>query len=286
MRSAALRVRGVSVDDLVDSYWIFLARNGRDDSRYSAHLDRFKLRYQSDTHAAEAEAVVFSLLWSAKLRPDIYESHSTGGPDFVCRPETDHEFVVEVTSLQSGSVSRKSHLPETIDGSGGGAFGLITSMLKGRATAKAAQLRGVPVPRVLAITCSHICGDLLMDSYAAVNLMVSEPYIRVPFGDQCNATSQVTDLRNSVFIRPDKSSGQIVPCRQSISAILLVSISGNRSDVVGLLHPEPTITFNPSLFPLVPYLSLVDWPIRDGRIRIRWLPDTSDAAVFYHARIR
>lgn len=65
---------GVSVDEVVDSYWKFLYRNN-----YSIHLDKFKQRLQSDQKAAEAEAVVFSLLWSAKVRPDIFEDPGTGG---------------------------------------------------------------------------------------------------------------------------------------------------------------------------------------------------------------
>lgn len=32
-------LRGVSIDDVLDSYWIFLARND-----YSAHLEAFKKR--------------------------------------------------------------------------------------------------------------------------------------------------------------------------------------------------------------------------------------------------
>jgi hypothetical protein len=69
-----LRTASVSIDEVVDSYWRFLSRN-----RYDGHLKRFKDRLNADPKAGEAEAIIFSVLWSAKLRPDIFEDNSAGG---------------------------------------------------------------------------------------------------------------------------------------------------------------------------------------------------------------
>jgi len=72
---------GVSLDEIVEFYWRFLSRN----KEYATHFEQFKKRWTSDQKAAEAEAVVFSLLRAEKLNPDIYEDPSTGGPDFAVR---------------------------------------------------------------------------------------------------------------------------------------------------------------------------------------------------------
>jgi hypothetical protein len=68
---------GVSIDEVVDSYWVFLARN-----KYQIHLERFKQGLTLDPKAAESEAIVFALLWAEHVHPDIFEDPSKGGPDF------------------------------------------------------------------------------------------------------------------------------------------------------------------------------------------------------------
>ena len=270
---------GATIDAVVDSYRTFLARN-----RYFGHLEAFKQRLKSDGRAAEAEAIVFSFLWSARLRPDIFEDLSKGGPDFCCG-SGETKFLVEVTSLESGAVARKSLLPEKIEGTGGGAFSLITPLLKAKASGKAAQFGEWPLPRVLAITSSHACAGLLMDRLGAEFLLLSDPLIRVPHGSVSDRATQVTNLQRSVFFRPSKSGQEIIPCRRSISVILLVAISGAQSDVVGVLHPDPAVLFPQHLLPQIPCLQVRHWPIVDGRIETAWSVDKPDHATFWHARI-
>jgi hypothetical protein len=281
MAGTAFHPRGVSIDQVVDSYRTFLSRN-----RYYLHLELFERRSNSDRYAAAAEAVLFSILWSAKARPDIFEDPSTGGPDFLCRPSKSETFLVEVTSLQARAASRRSGLPEKMTGSGGGAFALITPALNNAAASKAAQLAGHPHPRVLAITLSYDFAGLLIHRLAAERLLVSDPVIRHTLGEPADRAAQFTDLRRSAFLRPGKSGREIICYRRSISAILLVAISGARSDMVGILHPEPAVPFSPSVFPLVPYLRLKNWPILDGRIATEWVGgDENQEATFWHTKI-
>jgi hypothetical protein len=125
-----------------------------------------------------------------------------------------------------------------------------------------------------------------MDQLAAQNLLVSDPVISHRLLDLSGLYTQKTDLRRAVFFRPDKSRTKIVPHRQSISAILLVAISGAQSDIVGILHPEPAVVFDPSLFPRVPYIRVRNWPIVDGRIEVEWLTQSAEQGRFYHTKIR
>jgi hypothetical protein len=177
-------------------------------------------------------------------------------------------------------------LPDKIEGPGGGAFGLLTAVLSRAAASKAVQLADYPYPRVLAIASSHAFASVLMSRLAAQNLLTSDPMISYRLGDPSDHGTMTTDLRRAVFFRLDKTGRQIVPRRQSISAILLVAISYTQAEVVGILHPKPSVAFKPYLFPKVPFLRMKNWPIVDGKIQPEWLPPAGDAATFYHSRIR
>jgi hypothetical protein len=278
VRNALSLFPGVSIDEVVDSYCVFLARN-----HYDAHLDKFKQRLKSDARAAEAEAVVFSMLWSSKANPDLFENVGTGGPDFICRPNRAGKFLVEVKSLEPSAVLRRSCWPEENGGRRGGAFRMDTQKLKDAAVRANLQFRncGLSVPRVLAITSSHENALVLMDCHAAESLLVSDP---IPSIRLENAGMTATDLKNSVFTKPG-DAGRIVPCLPHVSAVWLVGIFGDQSRLVGVLHPEPEIPFEPNLFPRVPYVRLRNWPILDGRMGVEWTPGKREPAGFYHARI-
>jgi len=280
-----LRTARVSVDEVVNSYWKFLSRN-----RYDSHRKRFKDRLNADSKAAEAEAVVFSVLWSAKLRPDIFEDNSAGGPDFRCEPSPGDSFLVEVKSLDSEAVSERSALPLNVSGNGGQAFGLITAKLCSAAQSKASQVGGRGIPGILAIASSHAFAGLLMDRGAAEYLMTSAPHISVPIGSTRKAGEWRTDLRNAVFCQPatllDASGNQVFVTRyRSIAAILLVTIGVRETDVVGLLHPDAAHPFNPQLFHAVPYVRFAQWPLTSTNISTEWIlgGDTQrGAATFEH----
>jgi hypothetical protein len=281
-----MKMANASVDEIVDSYRVFLSRN-----HYDVHLKRFKNRMNSDAKAAEAEAVVFSLLWSEKLRPDIFEDNSTGGPDFRCDPTRGNSFLVEVASLESKAVSERSGLPLEVRGEGGQAYALITEKLRSVAQSKAAQLGDRGMPGVLVIASSHGFAGLLMDRRAAEYLMTSAPHISVPIGSSVKSARWQTDLRNAVFCQPsilDASGGQMfVPRYRSVSAILLVSIGFREVEVVGLLHPDAVHRFDPQLFPAVPYVQFAQWPLTSTNISTEWILGDAehDGAIFRHRPI-
>jgi hypothetical protein len=281
----ALRTAGV--DEIVDSYWRFLSRN-----HYDGHLKRFKDRLDADAKAAEAEAVVFSVLWSAKLHPDIFEDNSAGGPDFRCEPSPGGSFLIEVKSLDSEAVSARSTLPLSVHGTGGQAFSLITHKLCSAAQSKASQLGGRGMPGVLVIVSSHDFAGLLMDRGAAKYLMTSTPHFSVPLGSTGNEGHWETDLRDAVFCQPaallDASGSQKFVTRyRSIAAILLVTIGVRETEVVGLLHPDAAHPFNPHLFPAVPYVRFAEWPLTSSNIRTEWIFGDAGrgGATFKHRRI-
>jgi hypothetical protein len=212
-----------------------------------------------------------------------FRKESTGGPDFICRPEKQPEFLVEVKSIDSEAVTHKSGLPDKINKAGTSAFGLITTALDRSVAKKTRQLSKHPYPMALAITSSHAFSTILMDGFAAHNLLLSEPMISHRIGDPSDTGSWVTNLQNSPFLRKDESGEQIVPCRQSISVIFLIALCWDQAHVVGILHPEPAIPFNPAVLWRVPYLRLKTWPITDGILQTEWIHSGENPAVFHYA---
>lgn len=240
---------------------------------------RFELLRESDREAAVAEAIVFGMLQTMGLRPETHDQVGTGGPDFICCGSRGPLFsrslrdrlVVEATSLNPDAVTERSHIPNEVpDEISGGAFGLVTSHIRNKAKRKASQLGGYEMPRVLAIVSSHVGISALFNSATAVNALVSDFYWKHQIGSDSIDTGQYVSLQNSVFIEPGPD-GTIVACRQSISAILLVAVHGDRSQLWGILHPEPAYPLNISLFPDLPFVRLATWPIVDGKITPEWV---------------
>lgn len=277
---------GDTVDDIVEYYYRYLARN-RD---LAAHFAQFKKRLNSDPQAAAAEAVVFSLLRAEKLHPELFEDVSIGGPDFRCVSSPDASFLVEVTSLDSAVVSRRSGLPTTTVPEGAGAFSLITDKLLSAAKNKAPQLGRYQLPGVLAIISDHAFASNLLDRLAAEYLMTSAPQFNVPLDGRPTYTT--TDLRHAVFYRPlgvlDAWGAPIIePCRQSIAAILLVAVHPREVKVVGLLHPDAAYPFTPAWLPKIPFVKF-DGPISPNHIATDWIQAEAGEriATFPHRRIR
>ena len=109
-----------------------------------------------------------------------------------------------------------------------------------------------------------------MSRLAAHWLIVSNPKIRVPLeaaeGTRPNVQTAV-DFEYSAFLEPQ--DGAIVPVRQSISAILLISLWKSQCEIVGMLHPQPGIALDYHLLPEVPFLR-IQWPIA-ASVQTEWI---------------
>ncbi len=265
----------VSVQQVINSYLEFLANH------WKSHRKPFQNRLKTSPQAASAEAVVFAWLRTDGLNPEIAEDAGQGGVDFGCRPPGLAEFMLEVTSLDDDAVANRSEW-RNIENSAG-AFGFLTPKLKSVLCGKADQLKEYSSARVLAVTCSHIGARVLLGREGAVHLLVSDPRLSVPIGRPGPAT-MVTGLENSAFFRPAEN-GKIVPCRRSVSAVLLVSTWSNPIEIVGILHPDPTISLDVRSFPDTPFLRVANWPILDGIIRTAWNFEEPDSKQVHNTLI-
>jgi hypothetical protein len=252
--------------------------------KHPAYYDKFQNLVHADPEAAMGEAAVFSILRTYfRAEPEPADEPGTGGVDFICRKNQDDAFVVEVTSLKPDSVARRSGIPVKAD-EGGGAFEMTTHQLFSTVCGKADQLADYPYPRVLAITSTHFASSFLLGAQGAEYLLTSQPKLTFPVGVRGAPVRMTTDLRSSAFFAPGEN-GQVVPRRQSVSAVLLIGLFGDQSNVVGLLHPAPARPLNIEPFREVPFLRVRNWPIVAGAIHSEWVVSSPEAKSFPHAAI-
>jgi hypothetical protein len=249
-------------------------------TKHPKNSKQFERARKSDLEAALAEAITFHLLTYMRVHPEINEQVGSGGVDFICCASRaplfkclpQNQFVVEATSLDRDAVSKRSRIPKVIPaGISGGAIGLLTQNICNKAKQKNKQLKGYPMPRVLAIVSSHPGGPVLFNSATAKWALVSEEHFVHPIGSAVADPDNYTDLKNSVFIKYGPDGESIVPCRKEISAILLIAVDGAASEVFGIVHPEPEYPLNLEFLPNLPFVRIAQWPVSEGRIVVDWV---------------
>lgn len=266
MSSEPLEVSRELVPDglrgVVEAYakWAF-------EAKFPEHFKKFQTTLTGNLEAASAEAVIFDLLRQSRLHPQPSDTPGTGGADFICSPDGREQFVVEVTAFGEDAVERQTGIPrEGI--SGVYRIGMMTHALRTRISSKADQLSGYQFARVLAITTTHQLSFEPFGRMGAEALLSSDVKLQIPLNDKVRV---VTDLRDSIFFKYD-DDGNVVCCRESISAILLVKINtyDGISCVLGILHPEPLHRFSIDNLPEVPFLRVSEWPIKKNELEWHW----------------
>lgn len=236
------------------------------DKNYQKKFD--DLLTKDNEEAAISEAIVFNWLCQSEVNPKVKEDKSTGGTDFVCSYSPQYQFIVEVTCFGKKALTKATgchELPVT-----NLAYKLPTSQLRTKIGSKADQVSPYKMPSILIITSLHQNANLLLGRDAATNCLVSDWVLSISLDKSINENYLSTELKDSIFFRINKQNKAILePCRQSISAVLLIAISGDRINVCGILHQEPNYEFDIGIFPKVPFIKINS--IQDGKIFTEWI---------------
>ena len=274
-----------SITRVIESHEHFLKTNHKEHLRPYCH----RLKHQPESARAEAIACYFFRVRCDNVKVEEDLTKGKGGVDFRCKSRDGTEFVSEVTCLETESAASQSKLINEFSQDGfGGAFAMITPGLLRKVVSKAGQMSGYCCPRILVITCEHSMSEVLVGQAGAELLLTSEPEIVEEPIDSPRYTGNkrdidsVTDLQHSVFFR--LRNGKLESCRRSISAILLFSVSPDKtfSNVVGLQHPDPVYEFSNWPFPSVPFLRLKNWPLVNNKIEKEWAICKPKPDKFYH----
>ena len=248
------------VHDLVESYKSFLRAN------YPEHVKPYGTRLNNQPEGATAEAVVYAFLEANLDDVQVAEKMDVGGVDFKCKVG-DAEFVAEVTCLDAEAVASQSGLQRKPGRAG--TFRMITNLLRTKASGKAEQLANHNCPRILVITCQHPGSEVVLGIRGAEYLLTSNTKIAFDIGKDPGKVYLQTELDDSVFFRLE--NGHVESCRRSISAILLISLSGVSAFVTGILHPDPIYKFPIEYLPTVPFVRLQKWPLENNKIQTEWV---------------
>ena len=250
------------VEDLIENYKNFL------ENEHSNHVKSYRARLRNQPASARAEAVTFHFFKSNLDKVRVNEVPNKGGVDFLCKTGTS-EFISEITSLESESVTRKSGLKyEPTENISVGSFSSITRKLCDTVGSKASQMSGYESPGVLVITSEHPQADLLFDSFDAQRLLVGDIKIGFSIPNKGKEVNSITEFENSCFLQWNQGWEL---SNRSISSILLFHISGVSAFVLGILHPDPVHKFPPKLLPSIPFVRLKQWPPDGDSIGIEWI---------------
>lgn len=260
----ASKVKG---PDLVDNYIQFLEKE------YPALVRSYQSRLRNQPTSARAEAVTFHFFRYNVNEVRVNETRDEGGTDFLCKTG-DSEFIAEITSVKTESVTNKSGLKydptaeTTVQ-----TISPITQKLCDTVNSKQRQMSEYNYPGILVIASDHPLADTLLDPFDAQRLLVGDMKIGVSISTDAQATQELspinkTELKYSCFLQVNP--GWEV-CNRSISAVLLFHISEASAFLVGILHPDPEHTFSPKLLPSIPFIRLRKWPPEGNRLECEWV---------------
>jgi hypothetical protein len=240
---------------LVEEHRAWLKSFGRQ------RVKRWEDLLRADPEAAICEAATRELLSGGGINIEPHEDVSSGGPDFLCM-KNNKRFYVEVTCITKEKVTRETNLDDNPKGAT--YYCLLTETFLGELCNKVPQCSSLDASCMVAIGTLHFqAGPRCFGKHAAEDLLTGTPRISMEFDhEQARGIGDIyqsTDLRDSAFIRFDKTlTGQIECARNPISAVLLCSFGCSPTKVVGVLHPNPNYRFDRSLLPDIEFCRLAE----------------------------
>ena len=257
----------VKVQDLVNNYIQFLEKE------YPSLVQPYQARLKDNLTGARAEAVSFHFFRSYVDEIKVNETRNEGGTDFLCKTG-DSEFIAEITSISTESVTKKSGLKnELTEGITVQTISPITQKLCDTVNSKQCQMSKYNYPGILIIASDHDLADTLLDPFDTQRLLVGDMTIGVSTPTNRQATQELspinqTELKYGCFLQVNP--GWEV-CNRSISAVLLFHISGVNAFLLGILHPDPKHKFSPKLLPSIPFIRLKKWPPEGNILEVEWV---------------
>jgi hypothetical protein len=244
------------------------------------HAKNWAREYKNDPEAAMCEATFWAALTDCgvDVRPNRdLEGSSNGGrksPDFLCQ-KMGVPFYVEVTCLREEVATRKTSLQPGFDGKPGAFnYELLTQAIFDKCKSKTLQCSNLDAPCILAIGTFHYRASILAVRDDSIEeILTGETGIGFDFDSEAGRSTgppyQVTSFRWSPFTRKSNIVGA-EHTRQPISAILVGGFGCSPPHVLGALHPNPILEFDPRILDQIAFCrQRIDW--ESGRVGTEWL---------------
>jgi len=230
---------------------------------------------KNNSEAALCEAATRQLLSDHGCEVQPFEDPSSGGVDFKCF-KNGTVFYVEATCISRDVASDKTGLTHLTIPNKATCYAYLTRTIWQELSNKTSQCSGLDAPCIVAIGTFHFqAGCLCFDDLAAEELLTGKTYITkridTQSGRAVGETYESTQLESAAFIRPNKTSLNFIEhARCPISAALLCPFGANPMKPLGILHPDPSNTFNRDLLSAVPFCKLVDG-YENGSLTTEWV---------------
>jgi hypothetical protein len=187
--------------------------------------------------------------------------------------------MVEATAFDVDKVTRDTRIKNTPPDEPALAVARLTKQIDEKAEGKNAQLGACPLPGILAIVSSHIGSSLVLDALAAEDALISQSFwVR-------GKDRMFTDLSSSLFLRLE-DGGKIATKNTSISAVLFLSVTHDKTYVCGALNPAATHRFRTEPLWMIPFVYLKDWPVEEATPRLEWTLGSQRRYVAEHRSIK
>jgi len=247
--------------------------------------ENFERRLVSSSGSAHLEALTYCLMEHPfRLRPEIEETASGGGPDFKLSRSPSNPIYVECKFLDRDSVTEQTGI---VHGSfAGGSYSPMTEKISSSVGDCVPQLaRRNTGPGIGVIGSDHSDAWHLLGPGAAETLLHGTTHLRVPINRRRAQVGEVAPLLDSVFLRPPRRRGEDIDRRRfPVSAVLLVAFNfeDRVAMVSGILNPWPIRPIDYRLLPGIPFARFKKTPsIRQRTVPpVEWVIHSPEARRF------
>lgn len=241
------------------------------------YLKNWEKLHAADYEAAMTEASVRRMLQGQKVAVEPNEKLTgiCGGPDFRCYFGGDC-FYVEVTCISIASAEQRTGI---IDGVNGFSPFNVTGMVQAifnNCVNKAPQCADLDGPALVVVGTWHGAAAMAGFQKVLVNMVLTGKTkmawtIDIRGGQQVGDTYQTTELEAAAFLRPDKTQ-QVGFARSSISGVLAFAAGLGTRPAIGVLHPNPARSFDPTMLRGVEF-GQVEVDCASSQLIVRWPND-------------
>ncbi len=243
---------------------------------------------------AIGEAVTFDYL--AAHVDDIRSNDlpGQGGPDFFCT-QAGHSFLVETTNIAAPTVEKKTGLSVQARGEARH-YSLLTRAVNQEVRSKAGQFSQLQTtfPIVVFVTVLQFdASAVCVDKRSILHLLTGTHKIGFTFN---TATSEVegepfnkTELDDALFVAqsPLALPNSVDPhqrfryFRRHISAVVVAGfgVAPPSPPILGVLHPNPLVPFQPTALASIPFARLDPWPPSGRILRVAWSDELPTASI-------
>ena len=213
------------------------------------HGRKWENLLRADMEAAMSEAAVRRLLEQNGnlVEPNEDLTGAKQSPDFRCT-QARQTFFVEVTCLSVEAVTPLLRAGHYVD---------LTERFFNKCRTKTPQCANMQYPSLVAMaTVEPAASSMWFGQDEAAKLLTGEPILTID--PHTGESRLITHLQNSAFMTWERTTGEVIPARSSVSGVLLCGFGVEPFQVRCVMHPSPVRPFDRSLLPGVEFCRLKD----------------------------